>query len=121
MFRKSAAVALLLTLALPACAAQRPVTFVNDLEHCVVLERGELVQHGNLLLYDVQFEVPENIGNCGCKSAVASYRVFEGGRPMRLERLVLKESRQAYLVIATDGGSPTEEALSIALGCGATE
>lgn len=121
MFRKSAAVALLLTLALPACAAQRPVTFVNDLERCVALERGELVQHGNLLLYDVQLKVPQNIGHCGCKSALASYRVFEGERPVRLERLVLKESRQAYLVIATDAGSPPDEALSISLGCGATE
>lgn len=121
MFHKAGAGVLLLVLALPACAAQGPVTFVNDLKSCVTLERGELVEHGNLLLYDVQLEVPENIGNCGCKSAVASYRVFEGERPVRLERLVLKESRQAFLLIDTDAGSLSKEALSISLGCGVTQ
>ena len=104
-FPKTVAVVVLLVLALPACAAQRPLIIVNDLQNCVALERGELVKHGNLLLYDVQLKVPESIGHCGCKSAVASYRVFDGERPVRFERLVLKESRQAYLLIDSDAGS----------------
>lgn len=121
MYRNWAVYSVLLSMALPACAVERTVTVVNDLESCVALSNGALVKHGNALLYSVQLEVFGNIGDCGCKSLRGGYQVLNGKQFVRSEDLVLMESRQAFLFVESDDRGFKNEDLTISLGCGRTE
>ncbi|MES2821905.1 MAG: DUF2195 family protein [Pseudomonadota bacterium] len=121
MYRNLMGFFLLLSMALPAGAAERTATLVNYLESCVAPSNGALVKHGNALLYQVQLEVFSNIGNCGCRSMVGSYQVQNGKQFVRSEDLVLKKSRQVSLFVESDDSGFKSEDLNITLGCGREE
>ncbi|WP_437879684.1 DUF2195 family protein [Pseudomonas sp. LRF_L74] len=93
------------------------LSFDNRLANCVVPSDGHLVQRNGALFYDVTLDVTGSIGACGCKSALASYRVNRHGQPLRAGALPLKASRQVSLLLETPRTLPTNDDLAITLDC----
>ncbi|MFV1984816.1 MAG: DUF2195 family protein [Thiohalomonadales bacterium] len=45
------------------------------LTDCIKIKKNELVAYHNFLFLDTSWDVKNNIGNCGCKSALIQYDV----------------------------------------------
>lgn len=108
------------------------VHFLNDLDGCVKLTAGDVEKVHNLLLVSTQLQVLQSIGECGCKSAVMSYRARLNGRPAssadiigRINTLVRQTPDAAeavYLVLASDAAlAPRTESVSVDVTCAAPD
>ena len=68
----------ILFLASCAIAGESPDIYVeNTLEKCVAINSKSLIYFGDMPLLKMNIRHISNIGNCGCKSAISSYTVFQ--------------------------------------------
>ena len=49
----------------------------NNLERCVTINSKNLIYFGDMPLLKMDISHISEIGNCGCKSAISSYTVFQ--------------------------------------------
>ena len=68
-------------LVLAACSpAAAEVTVENSLAQCIALTAAQPVKQGAALYLPTEWAVSKVTGECGCKSALISYRVTAGSR-----------------------------------------
>ena len=100
------------------------VSLQNLVAECVQLDLGTIRTERNVTLVAGQLQIAGSIGDCGCKSAVLSYRTVRQirGRDIELARGQLntlrlgKGSAAVYLVVATDHVAPIMN-VSMVLAC----
>ena len=114
MFASSLIVALLTGNVVNNSAA---VNIENGLAQCVQIEATEVTQQDNLTLLNAEVTVKQAIGYCGCKSAIASYHLYNGEQHLRSESITLKSSATYAFVLAVDNSSPMSEILRLQLSC----
>ena len=62
-----------------ACNASDNVILDNSLNRCIEFENITIKESENLLLLKSKWNIKDNIGTCGCKSAAFSYSVYING------------------------------------------
>ena len=96
----------------------------NLVAKCVRLELGSIRTERNVTLAAGKLGITSPIGNCGCKSAMMSYRSVQWvhGRDIETARgqvntlKIDKSIAEIYLVLATDH-LPRDADLTIVVGC----
>jgi hypothetical protein len=96
----------------------------NLVAKCVRLELGSIQTERNVTLATGKLGITRPIGNCGCKSAMMSYRSVQRihGREIEAARgqvntlKIDKSVTEIYLVLATDY-LPRNADLTIVVGC----
>jgi hypothetical protein len=118
------------TRAAPSAASPEApdIAIVNDVGKCVEIAATDRRRVGNLILLDARLTAQAPLGDCGCKSALASYTVVErvdvaGGKPLDYERVfgrlrVSPRGRRDFtFVLNGDGDVPLRGTPSLRLGC----
>ncbi len=103
-----------------ACASDSNFPIENDLKDCVTISSTSRVERNNLTLIDADLSLKSTIGECGCKSALASYTVVENGNVQHRASFPLIESRTVSFVVdeSLPLKSKTPTSNTIVLGCG---
>lgn len=114
MFASSLIVALLTGNVVNNSAA---VNIENGLAQCVQISTSDITQLLNLTLLNADISVTQAIAYCGCKSAIASYHLYNGEQHLRSESIALKSSATYAFVLAADNSSPMPETLRLQLSC----
>lgn len=102
---------------------------VNRVEKCVAITRGRSVSMLNLGLLEAEINVTKPIGQCGCTSALLTYRVegklggaarqLSSGELNTLRRVGKRE--QIYFTLASDYTMlGATQKLTLYVGCGKT-
>gem|GEM_PF-383324 len=114
----------LLAAALTGTAAQAagPIKVENALAQCVALQPGVRTTAGQQVLTEATLTVKKSIGECGCKSAIATYTSqveMEGGYRSFLQRgaLLVKESGVQPLTLASSAQLLGDRGLVLSLAC----
>ncbi|MBU1309982.1 MAG: DUF2195 family protein [Gammaproteobacteria bacterium] len=108
----------LMLMLLPAIAFDSAaVAIENGLQQCVQINKSDIVQRNNITLLDADISVLQAIGYCGCKSAVASYHLYNKEQHLRSEAITLKSSNTYSFVLAVDDKAPISESLRLQLSC----
>lgn len=88
------------------CHAENDINKVridNQLTHCLQINKQTLISTNNLLLLHSTWEMKSNIGECGCKSAVVSYHVYENNNKLiSLGKFTGLDKDIFYFVISSD-------------------
>ena len=61
-----------------SCAAQKSndsILIDNVVSECITFKKSNIEVYGNIILLNTEWEVRNNIGECGCKSAALKYEV----------------------------------------------
>jgi hypothetical protein len=78
----------------------------NDLKSCVDLQPGQTEQVGNLVVLNAKITVNKSIADCGCKSALVSYRSYTkqewGNSLLQSGVFGLLESSETKFVLASE-------------------
>ena len=97
------------------------ITFQNDLSSCVSITATKTSTESNVVWADTRFQLRKSTGECGCFSALATYRssVNRGG-----VRLVLQEGQismgsggERKLVLASDPALVANTEVLVELAC----
>ncbi|WP_260986118.1 DUF2195 family protein [Bordetella genomosp. 13] len=112
----------LLALAPAASQAAGPVNIKNALAECVQVAPGVRSAEHNLVLQQLTLQVGKSIGQCGCKSALASYRAtvkLDGGTQSFTQSGVfpIMKSGERTLVLASDPQVVGDRAMEVTLSC----
>lgn len=102
----------------------------NSLSSCVVAKLGDLVRSRNLLLLDLELNITQAIGYCGCTSALLTWRVtgavgtsareFAAGEINTLPRVGKLE--KIYVVVSPDAEYMTvTDKTKLSLSCSAPD
>ncbi|MBI3187644.1 MAG: DUF2195 family protein [Gammaproteobacteria bacterium] len=102
-----------------SCNAEERVTIDNSLSACLIIQKGEIQAMDNLLLYKTSWELKDNIGNCGCKSAALSYSVYlvKNEKLMSLGMLSSLNKKQVTFVLSSDNGLYKDAEYKLTLSC----
>ncbi|NJD08535.1 MAG: DUF2195 family protein [Methylococcaceae bacterium] len=78
----------------------------NDLKGCVDLQPGQTEQVGNLVVLNAKITINKSIADCGCKSALVTYRSYTkqewGNRLLQSGVFGLRESTETKFVLASE-------------------
>ncbi|SAI69887.1 Uncharacterized protein conserved in bacteria [Bordetella ansorpii] len=112
----------LLALAPAASQAAGPVDVKNDLAQCVQVRPGLRSVENGLVLQQLTLQVGKSIGQCGCKSALASYRAtvkLDGGTQSFTQSGVfpVMKSGTRMLPLASDPQVVGDRAMEVTLSC----
>lgn len=87
-------------------ATANEISIRNDLKICVDLQLGQTEQVGNLVVLNSKITVKKSIADCGCKSALASYRSYAkrewGNSFLQSGVFGLLESSETKFVLASE-------------------
>ncbi|GAB3092049.1 DUF2195 family protein [Bordetella muralis] len=115
---------MLLAAALTGTAAQAagPIKVENALAQCVALQPGVRTTTGQQVVTEATLTVKKSIGECGCKSAIATYTSqveMEGGYRSFLQRgaLLVKESGVQPLTLASSAQLLGDRGVVLSLAC----
>jgi hypothetical protein len=108
----------------PGSTDTGPASLRNLVAKCVRLELGGVRTERNVTLAAAKLGIASPIGNCGCKSAMVSYRSVQRvhGREIEAARggvntlKIDRPTAEIYLVLATDR-LPRNARLTIVVGC----
>ncbi|HMN45585.1 MAG TPA: DUF2195 family protein [Povalibacter sp.] len=103
-----------------ACSsAQGDVAIENSLDACIALQPAKLAKIESALFLPTTWTVRKSTGECGCKSALISYRVTAGPRSEVIATGVLSSlNKQNYaFLINPDAGIAYGERYSLFIGC----
>lgn len=118
----AAALAAAATLAGVAVQAAGPIDVDNALAQCVALKPSAQTTVDQQLMAQVQLNVMKPIGECGCKSAIATYTsevVLEGGHRSFLQQgaVLVKSSATQTWTLASSVQLVGDRELVLALAC----
>ncbi|HEY6641985.1 DUF2195 family protein [Povalibacter sp.] len=103
-----------------ACSgANADVAIENTLHACVTLTPAKISQMGSSLFLPTAWAVHKSTGECGCKSALISYRVTAGPRDEVIATGVLSsmnKTNYAFL-INPDAGIAYDAKYTLFVGC----
>lgn len=105
-----------------SCSAQvvgENITIDNILSNCISINKKKLAFNGDLLLLDTSWDVKNNIGACGCKSAALSYDVHVIGNNDHVSRGVVSTlNKKSYsFVINTDNSIFKKAKYRLSISC----
>lgn len=102
-----------------SCNAEERVTIDNLLSACLIMQKGEVQEMENLLLYKTSWDLKDNIGNCGCKSAALSYSVYlvKNEKLMSHGMLSSLNKKQVTFVLSSDNGIYKDAQYKLAISC----
>jgi hypothetical protein len=102
----------------------------ENLRPCIDIRAGDERDYQNLTVKEVDIEVRQSIGECGCKSAVLGYSVYalrkDGKRMHKVllnsNRVTAMQSRKALLVLSADNSDHlVANDILIEIGCARPE
>ena len=102
-----------------SCNAEERVNIDNSLSACLMLQKGEVQKAENLLLYKTNWELKDNIGNCGCKSALLSYSVYmvENDNLISYGKLSSLYKKQVSFVLSSDNAVYKDAKYKMEISC----
>ncbi len=103
-----------------ACSrAGADVAIENTLDACIALTAAPLAKIENALFLPTTWAVRKSTGECGCKSALISYRVTAGPRSEVIATGVLSSmNKGSYaFLINPDAGIAYGQQYSLFIGC----
>ena len=104
-----------------ACSgAQADVTIENTLDACITLAPAKISQVESSLFLPTAWTVHKSTGECGCKSALISYRVTAGAHKEVIATGVLSSmNKKSYaFLINPDAGIKYGDKYALFIGCG---
>jgi hypothetical protein len=105
----------------PAHAGQ--ITFQNELSACLTVKAGKTLATQDIVLAKTTIQLNKPIGECGCKSALASYAssVETGGVQETLQDglIGLMSGGSKTLVVATQPALVGDKNVTVRLSCAA--
>lgn len=101
-----------------ACsAAHAEVVIENTLQACVTMKPGKTSVQGAGLFLHTDWEVQKSTGECGCKSALVSYRVSMRGEVIA-SGVLSSLNRTGYdFLINPDAGVAYKDKYTLFVGC----
>nr|WP_086939393.1 DUF2195 family protein [Thaumasiovibrio occultus] len=93
----------------------RVVDVENTLSECVLVERSDSYDHNNLTLVDFTLTLEQNIGLCGCKSAMAHITLDSGSSSVAF---ALDRTRTISVPLVHDNTLVNVSSITGALTCG---
>ncbi|HCG8477109.1 TPA: DUF2195 family protein [Vibrio parahaemolyticus] len=92
--------------------------FENTLSNCVSIDSSDTYNHNNLTLVDMKLTLGKSIGNCGCKSAIASLTVESMPFGSLTFDFALIKSRTISVPLVLDNTLENVSSIRGALACG---
>ena len=96
---------------------QPDIKFDNSLEQCISFDSHSISQEDNITLLKLKYHANQPIGHCGCKSALAQYRVFKPHQEVVAGLIDFRDKDSLNLTLTHVGSLLTGEAITISFSC----
>jgi hypothetical protein len=102
-----------------SCQASDTVVINSLLEACITISKTKIQKVDNLLLLKTTWNLKDNIGNCGCKSAAMSYSVYRLKSEKLMSHGIIStfNKMQATFVLSSDNTIYKNTHYKLAINC----
>ena len=89
----------------------------NSLKQCISVDSHSIKQVENTRLLKINYNTKQSIGYCGCKSALAQYRVFISNQELSAGLIDFRDNDSLSLTLSNTDILLTEAPVTVSFAC----